>query len=95
MNTPDQDVETTGCVSHKMWTGGVILVVAVEGEAGFLGVGGDLGSPEQVAPLLEGHACVLAAKGAEGKHCPDVSRPDRLALGLQVGNSRRPIEDVQ
>ena len=56
MNTPDQDVETAGCVSDKMWTGCVILVVAVEGEAGFLGVGGDLGSPEQVTSLLEGLA---------------------------------------
>ena len=56
MNTPDQDIETAGCVSDKMWTGCVILVVAVEGEAGFLGVGGDLGSPEQVTPFLEGLA---------------------------------------
>ena len=56
MNTPDQDVETAGCVSDKMWTGCVILVVAVEGEACFLGVGGDLGSPEQVTPFLEGLA---------------------------------------
>ena len=73
MNTPDQDVETAGCVSDKMWTGCVILVVAVEGEACFLGVGGDLGSPEQVTSLLEGLACVFAAEGAEGEHSPDVS----------------------